>query len=135
MSMFLSALFLKACTVVVVAVVAVFFAVQVIYAITNPDALLVPSAQCYGGLVEVGDIGCITHYDIDYASIPTELASEAFLNGFVSSSTTAVLRSSTPYVFVNSGYGNGAINIYFSAAEVDVNSAITTSITPRYRLS
>jgi len=96
------------------------FAPSPVYAITAPDNLLVVSAQCFGGLLEVGDIGCLTHYDIDYASVPTELASDTYLNSLISSSTTDIIRSSNPYVFVNSGYGNGVVNIYF--ADVDAGA-------------
>ena len=100
------------------------------HAITNPDNLQVVSAQCFGGLLETGDFGCITHYDIDYISVPSELASDTFLNNFISSTTPSTLRASSPYVFVNSGYGNGATNIYFSATDAATLGATFSAAHP-----
>ena len=103
-----------------VAMVVFVFAIT---AITNtwashvPDNVSIFSAQCFGGLIETGDILCLTRYNIEYTVVPDEPVEDSFLNNFISSTTDAHLRSSVPQQFVNSGYGHGVVSVYFSAAD------------------
>ena len=88
-------------------------------AITDADTFTVVSASTYSGALEAGDLLLVIHYHIDYdACCPAETANQAFLGHYYDVSAGLVLRSTAPFVFVNSGYGQGVMSVYFSASEV-----------------
>jgi len=87
-----------------------------VHAISNPDTLAIVTIRAYDGLVESGDMVFVVYYTIDYASPPTERATEAFLVRFFSGSTE--LQSTSPYAYVNNGYSDGVVAFYFSSSQV-----------------
>ena len=103
-----------------VASIAVFFAgFGVAKALANADTFNIVSANSYSGAVEAGDLLLVIHYDINYNSCcPAETANEAFLGSYFDLSGSLVLRSSAPFVEVNSGYGQGVMSAYFTASDV-----------------
>ncbi len=85
-------------------------------AIANPDSLAIVTIRAYDSLVESGDMTFVVYYVIDYASPPTERATEAFMARFFSGSTE--LQSTSPYAYVNAGYSDGVMAFYFSSSQV-----------------
>ena len=85
--------------------------------IAAPDTLDQKSARTYGSVGEAGDILLLVHYEIDYAVLPADPANETFLNMYNDVSLGYGIKAATPYVYVNSGYGEGAISIYLDATE------------------
>ena len=85
--------------------------------IAAPDTLDQKSARTYGSVGEAGDILLLVHYEIDYAVLPADPANETFLNMYNDVSVGYGIKAATPYVYVNSGYGEGAISIYLDATE------------------
>ncbi len=95
----------------------------VVFATATPDTQSIVNAYGYGDVLETGDILLIIHYDVDYNSCcPAETAAQALLGRYLDGTTPE--KSDAPYVFVNSGYGQGVMSIYFSASE-----ATTASLT------
>ena len=94
-----------------------------VLAIAPPDT---PPAlnwvYAYEDCIEDGDLGIFIEYFLDYAAVPTEDASEAYIISFVDTDGTTLIKSITPYVFQNSGYDGGNAWIYFTAAEVTTYS-------------
>ena len=90
-----------------------------VHAATSPDNLAINDAQCFGGVLESGDILCITSYKVEYDTNPDEPIERTFLNTLTSSTTDAGIRSATPRQYVNEGYGNGIVSIYFSGSSAD----------------
>jgi hypothetical protein len=87
--------------------------------IADPDsAPEINSVYVYYDLVETGDIGVLIDYNIPYAALPTEIASESYFAVFVDTDGTTQLRAVAPYPFNDGGYNRGAVWIYFSAADV-----------------
>ncbi len=90
-----------------------------VLAIADPDTPpQVSAVYVYEDLLEDGDIGVLIDYYLDYAVLPDETATEAFMGVFVDTDGATQLKAVAPYTFVDSGYGRGLIWIYFSAAEV-----------------
>lgn len=87
----------------------------VVFAIVAPDSFNIITAQGYGDVDESGDILLLVHYDIVYASLPDELASEAVMLRYLDNGSP--VRASSPFVFVTSGYNQGVIAVYFDAAD------------------
>ena len=88
-------------------------------AITDADTFTIVDANAYSGALESGDLLLIIHYDIGYDSCcPTETANQSFLGSYYDVSTSNPIRSEAPYVFVNSGYGQGVIGVYFDGSDV-----------------
>ncbi len=99
-----------------------------VLAIADPDTPpQVSAVYVYEDLLETGDVGVLIDYYLDYAVLPDETATEAYLGVFVDTDGTTQLKAVAPYTFVDSGYGRGLIWIYFSAAEVTDNSITSAS--------
>ncbi len=64
-----------------------------------------------------GSVGVLVDYYLDYAVLPAETATEAYLVVFVDTDGTTQLKSVAPYTFVDSGYGRGLAWISFTATE------------------
>ena len=86
-------------------------------AIEVPDVVNIISARGYGDVDETGDVLLVIHYDVDYTVLPNELASSAVLFHYLDATTGRTSRSGNPTGFVRSGYGQGIIGIYFTAAD------------------
>lgn len=98
-----------------------------VFAIADPDSP--PSINAvYGFTFEDGSAGFLMDYFLDYAALPTEPATEAYLGVFVDTDGTTQLKSIAPYSYNDSGYGRGVIWIYFTAAEVTAYSIDAASI-------
>jgi len=92
---------------------------SLVFAIADPDSPpAVNAVYVYDNLLEPGDAGVLVDYYLDYAVLPTEIATEAYLVVFVDTDGTTQLRAVAPYAFVDSGYGRGLVWIHFTAAEV-----------------
>lgn len=101
----------------------VLFAVSPVLAIADPDSPpAVNAVYVYNDLLQDGDAGILISYGIEYAVLPAETATEAYLAAFIDTDGTTILRAVAPYTFVDSGYGNGYVWIYFTAAEVTTYS-------------
>jgi len=104
---------------ILVAVLAFFAIATPIWAIADPDSPpQVSAVYVYEDLLEDGDAGVLIDYYLDYATNPTESATEAYLATFVDTDGATQLKSVAPYTYYDSGYGRGLIWIYFTAAEV-----------------
>jgi len=89
----------------------------IVYAIADPDTD--PSVNAaYVYEFSDGAVGVLIDYYLDYAVLPTETATEAYLAVFYDTVSSTQFRSVAPYTFVDSGYGRGLIWIYFAASEV-----------------
>ena len=94
-----------------------------VLAIADPDSPpQVSAVYVYEDLLETGDVGILIDYYLEYAALPSETATEAYLAVFVDTDGTTQLKSVAPYTFVNSGYRRGLAWIYFSAEEVTAYS-------------
>ena len=101
------------------ALVLLVFTALPVFAIADPDSPpQVSAVYVYKDLLEDGDLGVLVDYYLDYATLPSETVTEAYLAVFVDDDGATQLRSVAPYTFVNSGYGRGLAWIYFTAAEV-----------------
>lgn len=87
------------------------------FAIANPDSFSIVSAYGYGGVLETGDILVIIRYDVEYGTLPTETASQSVLGRYFDASASLYRREAAPFVYVNSGYGQGVISLYFTATQ------------------
>lgn len=94
-----------------------------VFAIADPDSPpQVSAVYVYEDLLEDGDVGVLLDYYLEYAALPSETATEAYLAAFIDTDGTTQLKSVAPYTYVNSGYRRGLIWIYFSADEVTTHS-------------
>ncbi|KKK70070.1 hypothetical protein LCGC14_2927660, partial [marine sediment metagenome] len=87
-------------------------------AIAAPTSLELNSIQAFQNTVESNDILFVARYDIDYGSIPTETVTEAFIFRLMNGVTE--LGSTAPFTYINNGYDEGAIALYFPASQVDL---------------
>ncbi len=88
-----------------------------VWAIAEPDNLRILSSRCYGEAIDTGDILCVIHYDIAYASVPTQAASETFLGRYMDGGSVP-LKTTAPFVLVSNGYNQGIMSVYFSPTDV-----------------
>ena len=96
-----------------------------VQAINQPDDPPgVNAVYIYEDLLDVGDVGVLIDYFIDYtiAGIPTEPVTDAYLAIFIDTDGITQLKSVAPYTFQDNGYGRGLVWIYFSPAEVTTYS-------------
>jgi hypothetical protein len=94
-----------------------------VLAIDDPDtAPQIRWVGVYGtatdGLLEDGDMGFLIDYYLDYADLPDETVTDAYLVTLIDTDGTTQLCSVAPYTFQDSGYGRGLAWIYFSTADV-----------------
>lgn len=88
-----------------------------VFAIANPDDMEILAITAYRGVLEDEDILVIVKYNIEYATPPTELASQTFLFRFTDGVTT--FNSTVPYPYNDNGYNQGIVSFYWDAATVD----------------
>lgn len=107
---------------VLFALIAVLLAVMPatpVFAIADPDSPPQVSAVfVYEDLLEDGDVGVLIDYYLEYAALPDETVTEAYLAVFVDTDGSTQLKAVAPYAYVTSGYRRGIVWIYFSAEEV-----------------
>lgn len=98
-----------------------------------PDSTpAVESMKVYRNLLETGDRLVVAYFQLPYASIPTDPATETFVWEFIGQDGSTVLGSTVGYDYVDSGYGYQVISMYFPAADaIEWNPA--TSYTVRLR--
>ena len=92
----------------------------------TPDTFLINSVRCYQDIGENGDMLCVVHYDLDYATLPAEFIDAAFVARFLTSTTE--VNSVAPFVYTGTitatssppsrGYGEGVLSFYWTAADV-----------------
>ena len=103
-----------------------------VYAIDDPDTAPQVSAV-FVYEFEDGSVGVLIDYFLDYAVLPDETATEAYLAVFVDTDGATQLKSVAPYTFVDSGYGRGLAWIPFTTAEATAAGLDSTNITD-YRI-
>lgn len=86
-----------------------------VFAIADPDSISINTIDAYQYLLEDGDMGVLVDFNVNYASVPDETITEAFLVALVGTDGTTILKAATPYTYVNSGYGRNLAWIYFDA--------------------
>lgn len=84
-------------------------------AISNPDTIDIHHVWVYQNCKETDDQLYIVNFTIDYASNPTERASEAFVLRLMNG--TSELANALPYAYEDDGYAMGVVAFYFSASE------------------
>ena len=86
-----------------------------------PNLLDQKFARVYGSVGEPDDMLLLVHYEIEYTgcppTCPADPANETFLAMYNDVSQGYGIKAATPYVYVASGYGEGAISIYLDATE------------------
>lgn len=109
---------------VALAVVA-WFTVLPAFAISDPDsAIKVESIRGYKGVIESGDMLFVVRYDIPYATLPSELASETYVASLLTADSATELQSVVPFAFNDRGYNEGLLSFYFRASEVTSNGMV-----------
>jgi len=98
-----------------------------VLAIADPDSPPQVSAV-YVYEFSDGSVGALIDYYLDYAALPSETATEAYLAVFVDTDGTTQLKSVAPYTFVDSGYGRGLVWIPFTSAEATAAGLTSASI-------
>lgn len=91
---------------------------KAVFAITNPDTLLIDSVRGYSGVLDTtgtGDLLVVVEYDIDYSILPAEPANETFVCRFMRG--TEELNASEIYPFNDKGYGRGVCSFYWTVLE------------------
>lgn len=89
--------------------------VSTAFAIASPTLLQIPTIHGYSNVLETGDKLFIFTYQIEYATIPTDVATSTFMGRFLDGADE--LQSTAPYAFFNDGYGSGVMSFYFDEAE------------------
>lgn len=87
------------------------------FAIAEPDDLDIVDAHVhvFRHILETSDWLLLVDYNIDYASLPTEPATDSFILRVMNGSTQ--LGTNVPYAYNTKGYNEGLISIYLTAAQ------------------
>jgi len=86
-----------------------------VLAIDSPDSTpTIDNIAVNTYLLTEGDILIYGDYDIPYASLPPEAASESFIIRLMDEDGESELGSVTPYVLFDNGYNAGVFSFYFS---------------------
>tara|TARA_Y100000310_G_scaffold12718_4_gene13110 strand:+ start:3434 stop:5275 length:1842 start_codon:yes stop_codon:yes gene_type:complete len=100
-----------------------------VLAIDDPDSPpAINAVYLYENALEDGDLGVLIDYFLDYAVLPAETATEAYIASFVDTDGATQLATVAPYTFQSSGYGRGLIWIYFTPAEVTANGIDSANV-------
>ncbi len=73
------------------------------------------SVKVYRNLLETDDRLVVAYFNLPYATLPTDPASETFIWQFIDGDGTTVLGSTVGYSYVNDGYGYQVVSFYFGA--------------------
>ena len=90
-------------------------------AVAPPDTISQTTARAYGSVTESGDMLLLIHYNIDYNTCCTaESVVDTVIAAWYDTSAGTIAMTAAPTITggVNSGYGQGAIGMYLTAAEV-----------------
>ena len=98
---------------VLVAVLSTFMLITPALAISPPDDISIDAVYVYRNCRETGDQLYLVEYTIDYASLPDESTSEAYLLRLMDGDDE--LQHTMPYAYYNKGYGSGVVALYFDA--------------------
>jgi len=85
-----------------------------------PDDLTILSVQGYTGALEDDDLLLVVHYDIEYASPPSQLVSDTFIGRFLVDTTDK--NSTELFPFSQRGYNEGVFAFYWTALEATSDS-------------
>ena len=85
-----------------------------------PDDLIVLSVQGYTGALEDDDLLLVVHYDIEYASPPSQLVSDMFIGRFLVG--TIDKNSTELFPFSQRGYNQGVFSFYWTALQATTDS-------------
>jgi len=96
-----------------VAVLATFMLITPVLAIAFPDDISIDSVFVYRNCREDGDQLYLVEYTIDYASLPDESVTEAYLLRLTEGGDE--LAHTAPYSYYSKGYGQGVVALYFDA--------------------
>ncbi|MDG6913341.1 MAG: hypothetical protein JRN35_09720, partial [Nitrososphaerota archaeon] len=91
-------------------------------AISNPTTLAINSVYAYRYLTaddQTGE-GFLVDFNCDYAVVPAETITDAFLVSFVGTDNATILATVAPYTFVNSGYGHNLAWIHFDGSDANL---------------
>jgi hypothetical protein len=102
-----------------IAVVTVLLFPATAMAISDPDTPpQILSVIVYEDCYETGDVGVLVEYYLDYAVLPTETVTEAYLVVFLDTDGATQLKTTAPYTLIDNGYGYGLAWIRFTPAQV-----------------
>ena len=100
-----------------------------VFAIADPDTPTnIGMVEVYESVLETGDLGVLLDFYIDYATLPTESATEAYEVVFVDTDGTTPLKTIVPYSLLYNGYHESIAWIYFTAAEVTADTIVVANM-------
>jgi len=124
----------KVVLIVLLPLMAHFAVVGSAFAIAPPDALRIVDVAVFRHCIETDDRYVVVTYDIDYATLPDESVTEAFILRLWDGDTE--LRPASPYAYgAYRGYKLGVVSFYFSATDAPLwGKALTITLegSPRY---
>ena len=74
------------------------------------------SCKAFHNLLETGDMLVVAHYDIHYDTLPTTSVDKYYHFKIYDTDGITTLAMASPYAYYNSGYDQGVVSWYFSAA-------------------
>lgn len=80
----------------------------------DPDSLTIQATYAYSGVINTGDMLVVVEYDIDYVTLPTLAATDAYICRFFVDSTE--VNNAEIVSFNDFGYGLGVCSMYFTDA-------------------
>lgn len=104
---------------IVVALLMVLFLITglPVYAqVAQPDSISIDDIHVNRHLIETDDMLVYAKYNIAYGTYPDETVDDTFVFRLIDTDGTTELGSNEAYPYANSGYGEGVIAFYFSAA-------------------
>lgn len=95
-----------------------------VLALQPPDSYSIDSVDAYTSLIETNDQLYLVKYTISYTTYPVESAADTIMFRLRDTTGTIILNATTPYnnIYFHTGYGQGIVSMYFSAADVATNN-------------
>lgn len=84
--------------------------------IPDPDSMTIESVRAYSGTINTGDMLTVIEYRIDYDTLPSLAATDAFICRFFVDDLE--VNASEIISFNDLGYGLGVCSMYFTEAEL-----------------
>ena len=91
----------------------------------TPNALSLLSIDAYPHAVEQDDLLIVARYEIEYTTVPSDIATETFIFK-VLDETGAEIGHNTPFAFIENGYTQGVVSAYFSPKDAPQFEAALT---------
>ena len=88
---------------------------SVVFAIANPDTISIEDVRAYSTVLTDGDLLILVEYNLAYASLPTEIISDAYVGRFKRG--TEDLNPIEPFAFNDKGYGRGVFSFYWTSSQ------------------